>query len=379
MTVANQTTRMQRILRVFGPYPIRPVLLACTVATIALVVMLAPATAYWWQSDVSLSVLATSVLIAGGTWVGALLGQAWQRRHGVHWVSYLSFLVLAGLAAALVRAYFPWAPVLPSEALGAGPTVIRAVFAMLFVNMLIGIATRRVQDQVDATQQALEIAREQQLLILTADEEARRQISSLLHDRVQAELIAVSMEMRSAVHLLPADAQSMLHPLIQRLETLRSLDLRNAARALSPDLDAVDLQTAIEDLAMPFEASILIVVDVDKSIDEQRHELGESLLLACYRIVEQGLLNVAAHARASKVDIRVSHDLDMLRVSVVDDGIGLQENRPRGLGSVVITTWVRAMQGEWRYEAREGMKGTELAAELRVTPVTATSIRAQGG
>jgi signal transduction histidine kinase len=369
---------MQRILRAFGPYPIRPVLLAGTVGTIALVVMLAPATEHWWQSEVSLSALATSVFIAAGTWGGALLGQAWQRRHGVHWGSYLSFLVLAGIAVGLVRTYFPWAPVLPSEALGAGPTVVRAIFAMLFVNMLIGIATRRVQDQADATQQALEIAREQQLLILTSDEEARRQISSLLHDRVQAELIAVSMEMRSAVHLLPADEQAMLHPLIQRLETLRSLDLRNAARALSPDLDAVDLQTAIEDLVMPFEASMLIVVDVDRSIDEHRHELGESLLLACYRIVEQGLLNVAAHARASKVDIRISHDLDILRVSVVDDGIGLQDNRPRGLGSVVITTWVRAMQGDWQYKAREGTSGTELVAELRVTPVTATSIRAHG-
>lgn len=182
------------------------------------------------------------------------------------------------------------------------------------------------------------------------------------------------MEMRGVVHLLPVTEQSKLHPLIQRLETQRSLDLRNAARSLSPDLDAVDLQTAIEDLAMPFEASLLIVVNIDESIDENRHELGESLLLACYRIVEQGLLNVAAHAQASRVDIRISRDpgreLDKVRVSVVDDGIGLQEDPPRGLGSVVITTWVRAMQGDWRYKAREGAKGTELSVELHVAAST---------
>lgn len=378
MTLPNRTTGVQRILKVFGPYPIRPALLAGTVGTLALLVMLVPATAYWWKSDTSLAAIITSALIAAVAWVCALLGQAWQRRHGVHWGSYLSFLVLAGSAAALVRTYYPGAPDLPSEGLGVGPAFIRSVSAMLLVNMLIGIATRRVQDQVDATQEALEIAREQQLLILTADEDARRQISSLLHDRVQAELIAVSMEMRSVVQLLPVTEQSSLLPLIQRLETLRSLDLRNVARSLSPDLDSVDLQTAIEDLAMPFEASMLIVVDVDSRIDEYRHELGESLLLACYRIVEQGLLNVAAHARASRVEIRVSRDLDMVRVSVVDDGIGLQDDRPRGLGSVVITTWVRAMHGDWRYKAHEGTKGTELSAELRVTPVTATSIRAPG-
>ena len=366
MTLPNRPTVANRILSAIGPYPIRPILLSGTVGILALLLMLVPATAYWWKLDTSFAAILTSALIAGGTWVWAVIGRAWQGRHGVHWGSYLFFLVLAGIAAALVRTFYPWAPDLPSEGLGVGPAFVRAVSAMLLVNMLIGIATRRVQDQVDATQQALEIAREQQLLILTADEDARRQISSLLHDRVQAELIAVCMEMRGVVQLVPEAERSSLHPLIQRLETLRTLDLRNVARSLSPDLDSVDLQTAVEDLAMPFEASLFVNVDIDTSIDEDRHELGESLLLACYRIVEQGLLNIAAHAQASEVDIRVWRDLDMVRVSVVDDGIGLQEDRPRGLGSVVITTWVRAMQGNWRYQAREGTKGTELSAELHV-------------
>lgn len=374
MTSLDRPRGARRILNAFGPYPIRPILLACTVGLLALLIMLVPATNYWWNSDVSFAALTTSALIGVGTWVWAFIGSAWQQRHGVHWGSYLLFLVLAGIAAALVRTYLPWAPELPSEGLGLGPAFVRAVMAMLFVNMLIGFATRRVQDQVDATQEALEIAREQQLLLLTADEEARRQISSLLHDRVQAELIAVCMEMRDVVDLLPAAEQSKLDPLIQRLETLRSLDLRNAAHSLSPNLDSVDLQTAVEDLGMPFEASLMITVDIDSSIDEYRHELGESLLLACYRIIEQGLINVAAHAQASRVDVRVWRDRDKVYISVLDDGIGLSEDRPRGLGSVVITTWVRAMHGDWWYKPREGARGTELSAELRVTPVTAASI-----
>jgi signal transduction histidine kinase len=376
VTSIDWKAQLRRFFKFFGPFPLRPALLGSTVGVVALLIMLVPATDYWWTSDVSLAALVTSALITGVTYACALLGRAWQRRHGVHWGGYLAFLLLAGITAALVRAFYPGAPDLPSEGLGVGPAFVRAILAMLLVNMLIGIATRRVQEQVDATQEALELAREQQLLILTADEDARRQISSLLHDRVQAELITVSMELRSVVKGLPGAAQSSLDLLIQRLETLRSLDLRNAARALSPDLDAVDLQTAIEDLAMPFEASMRIAVKVDSSIDEHRHELGESLLLACYRIVEQGLLNVAAHAHASRVNIRVCRDLDMVRVSVVDDGIGLLEDRPRGLGSVVITTWVRAMQGKWQYRAAEATNGTELVAELRVTPAIATSIRA---
>lgn len=367
MTSGSATSRPRRIIDAIGPHPIRPALLATTMGSVSLLVTLVPSTKYWWQFDFFGSVLVTSLLVAGGIAAWALLGKAWQQRHGVHWGSYIVFILIMATTVPFVRLYYPSAPNLPSGNLGLFPPFFRAVVAMFLINMLLSLATRRVQAQVDATREALEIAREQQLQILTADEDARRQISSLLHDRVQAELIAVCLEMRGVAQGLPPSEQAAINPLIQRLETLRSLDLRNAARSLSPDLDAVDLQTAIEDLAMPFEASLLVDVEVDAAIDRHRHELGRSLMLACYRIVEQGLLNVAAHARASRVDVKLVCAGDVVRVSVADDGIGLRPNASRGLGSVVITTWVRAMEGTWSYREREG-GGTELVAELHATP-----------
>lgn len=365
MTHPRSKTRAQRLISAIGPHPIRPGLLASTMGVLSILITLVPSTTYWWQSDFVGGIVVTSLLIAGGIGAWALLGQAWQRRHGVHWPSYFSFILLMATTVPIVRLYYPSAPDLPTGSLGIVPPYVRAAIGLLLINMLISLTTRRLQDQVDATQEALEIAREQQLQLLTADEGARRQISSLLHDRVQAELIAVCLEMRRVSQRLPGTEQSTLDPLIQRLETLRSLDLRNAARSLSPDLDAVDLQTAIEELAMPFEASLLVMVDVDASIDERRHQLGQSLLLACYRIVEQGLLNIAAHAQASRVEVRVWRDEDRVRISVVDDGVGLQPDAPRGLGSVVITTWVRAMHGDWRYRERQDERGTELLVALR--------------
>lgn len=360
----DQPPRLRRIVDAVGPYPIRPALLASAMGSISLMVTLVPTTKYWWQVDFFGTAIGTSLLVAGVVAAWAVVGRAWQRRHGVHWGSYLLFILLMATTVPLVRTFYPSAPDLPSGAFGPWPPLIRAVVAMFILNMLINLATRRLQAQVDATQEALDIAREQQLQILTADEDARRQISSLLHDRVQAELIAVCLELRGVAERLPEAEQAALDPLIQRLETLRSLDLRNVARSLSPDLDAVDLQTAIEELAVPFDASLLVNVFIDDSIDRHRYELGQSLLLACFRIVEQGLLNVAAHAHASRVDIRIWCDRDLVRVSVLDDGIGLPPEPVRGLGSVIITTWVRAMDGDWKYGQRDGSPGTELLAEL---------------
>lgn len=356
----------RRIVSAIGPYPIRPVVLAGTMAFLSILVTLVPTTEYWWTFNAFERVFVPAVLTGGGTAVWATLGRAWQRRHGVHWGSYLVFVMLMGSTVPLIRTYYEAAPDLPSGSLGPIPPYIRAVVAVLLVNMLIGSTTRRLQAQVDATEEALEVAREQQLQILAADEEARRQIASLLHDRVQAELIAVCLEMRSVAHELPDREHSQIDPLIQRLETLRSLDLRNAARALSPNLDAVDLQTALEELAVPFEASILIVIDVDPMIDERRHELGDSLLLACYRIVEQGLINVASHARASRVDISIWRHGQTVTIRVVDDGIGLSNQPRHGFGWAVITTWVRAVHGQWQYARRAGDPGTELRADLPV-------------
>src|ERR1700731_1073270 len=58
-----------------------------------------------------------------------------------------------------------------------------------------------------------------------------------------------------------------------------------------------------------------------------RHELpidlGPSVTLAIYRVVQEGLINALRHAQASRVDITVQCDGGRIAATVIDDGVGL--------------------------------------------------------
>lgn len=79
---------------------------------------------------------------------------------------------------------------------------------------------------------------------------------------------------------------------------------------------------------------------------------AEQVLLGANRIVEQSLLNAAIHGRARNCSVTVSREGDRLVVSVDDDGQGMSGTPTSGgLGTALVTTWVRILDGAWVREA----------------------------
>jgi len=56
--------------------------------------------------------------------------------------------------------------------------------------------------------------------------------------------------------------------------------------------------------------------------------------VACYRIAQEGMTNVARHAKAHACRIRLWIDKakDAFGLEIVDDGVGLPEDRRAGVG-----------------------------------------------
>ena len=305
-------------------------------------------------------------LPAAGVMAGVMaLGRVWQRKRGVHLTSYLVVLVIAAASAILTRALLG---AVDLDQFGLVPTLIigvaRVVAFLLVANGIAGAITWRLQRQVNATQEALELVREQQELMLEADEMARRQVASLLHDRVQAGLIAACLELQMmAKDCSPSDRKS-LDAVVERLENLRALDVRRAARALSPDVHDLDLHTALEELAVQYEPAIATQISVDASLDQVRDGDSEELALAIYRIVEQGLLNAAAHGRAEHVAVSITEQDRVITVEVHADGPGVGTQSSPGLGSAFLTTWTRIYEGDWQL-TNSPAGGAVLTAHLR--------------
>lgn len=357
--------------RWIGPWPFRPVvtfilaLYFFLVSTTGIVLGQGQIDPLAWFSNWLVFGLPTAVIIALIIYVG----RWWQSRHGVTPTSYLVFIFIAAASAIPLRSMSTLLPFNQFATVSAMTFGILRFMVMLGIVMAVsGAVVARLQEQVQATQQALQLVRDQQMLMLEADEAARRQVATLLHDRVQAGLIAACLELQMIAQRQSPEEQQHLRGVIDRLEELRALDVRRAARALSPSLEDVDLQSALEELAAQYEPSVDTTVHVDEAIEDERADLGPEIPLAVYRIVEQALLNAVTHGQAQHVHIDVSRLSDRLVIRVRDDGAGLIQTDPSsGLGSAVIETWTRELQGSWSLTSgHDG--GALLTAHLALTP-----------
>jgi signal transduction histidine kinase len=89
--------------------------------------------------------------------------------------------------------------------------------------------------------------------------------------------------------------------------------------------------------------------------------------LCLYRIAQEALRNVIAHADASRAEIRLLRTGDKAEITIADDGKGFDVasslERGKGLGLVSITERVRLAGGTVSVEA-ESKKGTRVRAEI---------------
>jgi signal transduction histidine kinase len=124
--------------------------------------------------------------------------------------------------------------------------------------------------------------------------------------------------------------------------------LRRIATALRPvALDNGGLFYALQALRRDFIAQHRIACTL--FADEAELQLDDSYSTAVYRMVQEGLSNVARHAQASNVELSIYRLDGGLFISICDDGIGIGEQdlaKPGSLGLLGMRERVWALQGE---------------------------------
>ena len=270
-----------------------------------------------------------------------------------HLVSYL-LLVLLGAAMSSVTAH------ITARLLGVGTAdevvfiplqALRAWVWAVFLLAVAGITVMRLSRQTRIAEEALAVSLQQQELMLVNEERSRRQISAFLHDRVQAGLMTACLELRVAAKESGSISGGDLDRIIARIDDIRGLEVRQAARDLSPDLVHVDLRTALSELARQYEPGLSTSIDISGAV--RAGGLATDYLLACFRICEQALLNSAVHGKARNMRISIDLDADgWVRVRLQDDGgfSGHQQVRP-GFGFAIVDGWCRVLGGSWSLES----------------------------
>ena len=259
---------------------------------------------------------------------------------------YVAALIIAITIATLVRFAQGYIPDYPNLTTGGDIVfaIIRSFVGLIVIQAIIGTLQERLQRQVDATQEALDVVEAQAEALLKADEEVRRSVATLLHDRVQGGLLAACLRLQAVVQTSP-ESREEIDRVIHELEQLRALDVRRAVRTLSPNLKDIDLETAIGELVEPYAPALSVTLDIPRDVIED-----PTTRLAAYRIIEQGLLNALDHGQARNVDIAIASTPGRIVITVTDDGRGIDSTHATGFGTTLIDTWCRTLGGTWQLQ-----------------------------
>jgi two-component system sensor histidine kinase UhpB len=148
----------------------------------------------------------------------------------------------------------------------------------------------------------------------------RSRIARELHDEVGQTLTGVMLQVEGLAARIPDDLNEQLDEL---RETARrgTEDVRRIARRLRPEsLEDLGLQSALAALATAFGEQAGI--RVDRRL-EAGLPLNEEQELVIYRVAQEALTNVARHAGAKRVELRLERVGDRIRLTVRDDGRGI--------------------------------------------------------
>jgi PAS domain S-box-containing protein len=261
-----------------------------------------------------------------------------------------------------------------------------------------GTAHRMVGTKVDITERkrAEEAIREKEAVLKVNDQEIQNLVGRLivaqelersriardLHDDTSQQLAALSIALSGLKRRVAAlrggeDLQGDVSSLQQRTIALAE-NIRHLSHALHPSvLEHVGLVDALAGYCS--EVQRRKTIDVTFTSEGDFDSTDAETALCLYRIAQEALRNVVAHAEARHADVRLLRIGDSAELTIADDGKGFDIERMhegrKGLGLVSINERVRLAGGTVSITT-ELNKGTRVRVQIPANRVAQTSRQA---
>ena len=289
----------------------------------------------WWPAYFVVQAGLTFVigLLVRGHWlalglymgmVGYIVGSLWPhlRRIGGAVVVCLGLLALNLIASWGAQVFVQSLPILG----------LMCAFVLIYVVLF--VRQSQARERAQALLSELEVAHQQlqeyaaQVEELTLSQE-RERMARELHDTLAQGLAGLILQLEAADSHLeggdPAQAQAVVQQAMRRARTTLH-EARRAIRALrAPSLEQGGLVDALRREVEQFSATsgVETAFEVAAGLPDVSPEAAQQIL----RIVQESLSNVARHAQASYVLVRLVAMDGGLQVEVQDDGVGFDPDQ----------------------------------------------------
>ena len=217
------------------------------------------------------------------------------------------------------------------------------------------IERRRAEDRLSSSEAQL---RDLAARLVSVREEERKHIARELHDELGQQLTALKIDLRTLQRRLPGvapDLPARLDAMLGLVDATIVTTQRLAAELRPGILDDLGLVPAIQWQVEEFARRSGIAADLQ--ITGETLRLDDGIATAAFRVLQESLTNVARHARATAVAVRLQLTPTSLSLEVQDDGVGIPPARrddPHALGLLGMRERAVRWGGEFAIEPRDG-------------------------
>lgn len=251
-----------------------------------------------------------------------------------------------------------------------------------------GRAQRAVLVSRDITRRKLaeEKLRNLPRLIVEAQEAERRRVARELHDSVNQLLSSARFRVQSMEERLQARDEALWREAlkVQALLARAIEEVRRISRNLRPsELDDLGLVPALRSLCTEFAERTGLRLDV--ALADAPGPCSKETELALYRVVQEALTNIAKHAQARSVQVRLTWQNGAVQAVIRDDGAGFDAQGfaagklgSTGMGLLDMRERAAHVGGNCVVNSAPG-RGTEIVVTLPLQPEpTALTVSREG-
>ncbi len=199
--------------------------------------------------------------------------------------------------------------------------------------------------------------------ILEAEEAERKRIAGEIHDTIGASLAAIKYSLETKLREMggepPIHGMSLERIIAMIRETIQ-VSRRISANLHPAILEDLGIVPAIEWSCRRFQ-EVYSGISVEKNLEVEESRVPQKLKTAIYRLLQEGLNNIAKHSGATRVRVSLYASEGEITFTVEDNGSGFDietagagPKSERGMGLATMRERVQMTGGLFRILSRKG-------------------------